>query len=575
MSNFIKSGTTLLTSYVKGNVRVGVDGETEYGPTENTGFYNGITPPVGGYTIYVLKEFQGPSIHVAYNDTDCIFYLKSFGSTGSTISDVLSWADVQSNIWVTSSDLTANDIFVNDGLVLKLDASDLSSYPTTGTIWYDLAGTQQNVTLYNTPTFTSGIPSYFTFNGTNEYGLGSGSVLPTTGYTKSVWVYLNGYQDNNMVSGDGHFMFMGANPSVDRKIYCGHSDWGSYVAYPSTSTIDLNTWYNITLTFNTTDGMKLYINGVLDSTYTINKNPHPGSGTINVGTFNGGNLLNGRIAKVYCHNRSLTSTEVQQIYNLDKSEFISPTPTPTPTRTSTPTPTPTNTPTPTPTNTPAPINGLQFYLQTAPSSGTVWTDSTGNGKNATINGDFSYVSNNGGGIKLNNTDYTGTGYISVPYNISSNTATIEIVASFNPTSHWATIWGNEAYSFSRGYFAYMPNSTSIVWGSPTSNTTSVSITASNTIRHWVFVINGTTKTLYLNGSQFATATTNNPTGGYATSEFLFGARHTNAGTGATDKLNNTNSANQAVFYQMRVYNTALSSSDVTTNFNEIKSTYGL
>ena len=361
MGNIIKSGTTLLTSYVKGNVYVGVDGVTEYGPTDITGFYNGITPPVGGYTIYVLKESQGPSIHVAYSDSQCIFYLKSFGSTGTTISDVLAWTNTQSNIWVTSSDLTANDLTI----------------------------------------------------------------------------------------------------------------------------------------------------------------------------------------------------------------------TPTPTPTNTPTPTPTRTPTPTPTNTSAPTNGLQFYLQTAPSSGTVWTDSTGNGKNATINGSFSYVSNNGGGIKLNNTDYLGTGYISVPYNISSNTATIEIVVSFNNTSHWATIWGNEAYNFSRGYFAYMATTTSLNWGSPTSNTTNVIITASNAIRHWVFVINGTTKTLYLNGSQFATATTNNPVGGYATSEFLFGARHTNAGTGATDKLNNTNSANQAVFYQMRVYNTVLSSSDVTTNFNEIKSTYGL
>jgi hypothetical protein len=226
-------------------------------------------------------------------------------------------------------------------------------------------------------------------------------------------------------------------------------------------------------------------------------------------------------------------------------------------------------------STPAPVDGLQFYLQTAPSSGTTWTDTSGNGKNATLNGTTSYVSNNGGGIKLNNTDFLGTGYISVPYNISTNTATVEIVASFNPTSFWSTIWGNEAYSFSKGYFAYMGTSTNLIWGSPTSNTTNVTITASNAIRHWTFVINGTSKILYLNGSEFATATTNNPTGGYATSEFLFGARHTNIGTGATDKLNSSISANQPVFYQMRVYNKALSGAEVTTNFNEVKSTYGL
>ena len=220
-------------------------------------------------------------------------------------------------------------------------------------------------------------------------------------------------------------------------------------------------------------------------------------------------------------------------------------------------------------------SGLVFNLLTAPSSGTTWTDASGNGYNATLQGTPTYVSNNGGGIKLNNASSVGTDYISVPYNISSNTSTIEIVASFNPTGFWATIWGNEAYSFSRGYFAYMPASTTINWGSPTSNTTSATITASNSIRHWIFVINGTSKSLYLNGSQLGTtATLNNPST-YATSEFYFGARHVNNGVGPADRLNSSISANQPVFYQMRVYNKALSGSEITQNYNAIKTTYGI
>ena len=210
---------------------------------------------------------------------------------------------------------------ITSGLVLRLNASDPASYSGSGSTWTDLAGTQQNVTLYNSPTYTSGTPAYFTFNGSTQYGLGSGSVIPTTSYTKSVWFYLNAYQDNNIVSGDGHFIFMGDTPSVDKKIYSGHSNWGNYKAYPSAATINLNTWYYAALTFNTTDGMKLYINGVLDSSYTANKGAHPGAGTINVATFNGGNLMNGRISKVYCYNTSLTGPEILQNFNADKSEF--------------------------------------------------------------------------------------------------------------------------------------------------------------------------------------------------------------------------------------------------------------
>ena len=223
-------------------------------------------------------------------------------------------------------------------------------------------------------------------------------------------------------------------------------------------------------------------------------------------------------------------------------------------------------------------NGLQFNLQTAPSLGTNWIDASGNGYNATISGSATYVSNNGGGIKLNNTLANGGGvdFISVPYNISSNTVTVEIVASFNPTSFWGTIWGNEAYSSSpsRGYLAYLGGSTSITYGSPASQT-SEAITASNSIRHWVFVINNTTASLYLNGTQVGTSDTIISQTNFATNNFYFGSRHTNPGTGHSDKLNSSVSANQPVFYQMRVYNRALTTGEITHNYNIIKPTYGI
>ena len=109
MANYLKSGTTSQTVTTKGNFKVGVSGLDDYGPTSQKGFYKGITPPVGGYTIYVEKATQGPSIHVAYNDTECMFFLKSFGATGTTISDMLSWATTQSTMWVTTADLTSAD----------------------------------------------------------------------------------------------------------------------------------------------------------------------------------------------------------------------------------------------------------------------------------------------------------------------------------------------------------------------------------------------------------------------------------------------------------------------------------
>lgn len=105
-TNHIKIGGSAKLSLSKGNITVGVSGTTEYGPTSDSGFYNGITPPAGGYTLYVEKGSQGPSIHVASDNTQCMFFLKSFGAPDGTIDDMLTWALTQDSILVVKSELT-------------------------------------------------------------------------------------------------------------------------------------------------------------------------------------------------------------------------------------------------------------------------------------------------------------------------------------------------------------------------------------------------------------------------------------------------------------------------------------
>jgi hypothetical protein len=67
--------------------------------------------------------------------------------------------------------------------------------------------------------------------------------------------------------------------------------------------------------------MTLYVNGVFDKLYTAVKTAYTGDGSTNIAAFGTGNLLNGRISKVYCYNRSLSADEVLQNFNTDKSYF--------------------------------------------------------------------------------------------------------------------------------------------------------------------------------------------------------------------------------------------------------------
>lgn len=211
---------------------------------------------------------------------------------------------------------------VTDSLSLFLDASDPASYPGSGTTWFDLASPQQNITLVGSPTYTLTSPSYFTFNGTNQYGTGTGQVLNSTSYTKSIWFRLNTLAaDNNLVSSDtgGHYVFFAGG----NKLKAGNSNWAGFPNnLNSVTSFSTNTWYNATITFNTTDGMTLYVNGAFDVLYTAVKTAFTGNGSTNIGCFAAaGNLLNGRIAKVYCYTKSLTAAEVLQNYNADKVKF--------------------------------------------------------------------------------------------------------------------------------------------------------------------------------------------------------------------------------------------------------------
>lgn len=289
------------------------------GPDEDLGYIIGYSYPGPKTAGSVSQVVSGTSVGFRRSTqfTDSAFLSAVLNLTSQsfqTASNAVSYLN-SNGYW------TSYGQFVTTDLTLRLDAGNPLSYTGSGTTWTDLVNPQQNITLVNNPTYTSTSPSYFTFNGSNQYGNGSGAVLSSTSYTKSVWFYLNSYQDNNVLSSGagGHYMFFqGTN-----KMYNGHSNWAGFPSnYPSTATFSLNKWYNAALTFNTTDGMKLYINGQLDSTYTTIKTAYTGDGSTNVACYNpGGNLLNGRISKVYCYTRSLTSDEVLQNYNADKGVF--------------------------------------------------------------------------------------------------------------------------------------------------------------------------------------------------------------------------------------------------------------
>jgi hypothetical protein len=100
----IKSGTTSISgaivkgsfSYFSGNTT------TDLGPTSSTGLYSGIDAPSGGYTVYRIGGSNGWTARVATDTTSLNSILISYGATGTTSDQNITWATNTDSVFIDS-----------------------------------------------------------------------------------------------------------------------------------------------------------------------------------------------------------------------------------------------------------------------------------------------------------------------------------------------------------------------------------------------------------------------------------------------------------------------------------------
>ena len=82
---------------------------------------------------------------------------------------------------------------ITDGLKLWLDASNPSSYPGSGTTWYDLSGNGNNGTMVNGVTYSTANGGVMSFDGVNDIVNFTNSLIVNnlTGHTISLWIKRN------------------------------------------------------------------------------------------------------------------------------------------------------------------------------------------------------------------------------------------------------------------------------------------------------------------------------------------------------------------------------------------------
>lgn len=226
---------------------------------------------------------------------------------------------------------------VRDGLIMHLDAADITSYPGSGTTWYDLSGNGSNGTLVNGLAYSNLRRGAFTMDGGDETITFSSSILNSTLPSNSFTLISVVEATNLVYPRSSHPFTIYGNPTVSSKGWqAGEGTSNSYINIEASdgtnytygylyTTSAINTIYHRVFTVDRSSGVTTtyYVNGSLIGTVTASTTTgtiYTAGSTLQFGNSVGWRFI-GNIYQFQMYNRVLTPKEIQQNYNATKTRY--------------------------------------------------------------------------------------------------------------------------------------------------------------------------------------------------------------------------------------------------------------
>jgi hypothetical protein len=233
---------------------------------------------------------------------------------------------------------------VTDNLVLCLDAANSRSYPGSGTTWFDLSGSNNHFTLFNSPTFGSGA---LTFNGTNQYAASAANIdlnvfnsvtiiVAIRATTLGTWptrVYEHTLNDNTNPGGLGVSINSSGFGAVTDLTHTNHNSGGGVPRNYYVNNMGTN-WVmhaNVFSKISDPTGRLAYANGA-QQPFTADDGGYPTNTATLSGQFANSTMYlcsragttafqPGQLAFFMIYNRKLSAAEVQQHFDAFRGRF--------------------------------------------------------------------------------------------------------------------------------------------------------------------------------------------------------------------------------------------------------------
>lgn len=298
----------------------------------STNYFNGTLDDIRiwNYERTALQILGGMNTELVGNESGLVVYYNCNQGTANgtntgitTINNEVSASNFNGGLYSFSLTGQASNWVVGkleplvptNNLKLYVDAGKPRSYSGSGSVMTDLSPSGNNMTLYNSPTYSSSNGGNLSFNGSNNYSVSNINSTLTGASPRTVCIW---YNPSSITNANGSLFWTGLS-NVNNNAYGIGFSGGKYQFWGMNNDVTdatlaptANSWNFIAAAYGGGTSVYQYLNGNGNLNTISNTLSTPAGGFV---FSKDGNGFSGKLGSIMIYDRMLSKQELDKLYN--------------------------------------------------------------------------------------------------------------------------------------------------------------------------------------------------------------------------------------------------------------------